>query len=46
MNNRLVALSLAVLGATVFASSARTQRRFASAPANQLNRYVIFTRMA
>ena len=38
MNNRLVALSLAVLGATVFASSVRDQRRFASAPASRLNR--------
>jgi len=40
-NNRLVALPLAVLGATLFGSSAPAQRRFASAPASRLNRFAI-----
>jgi hypothetical protein len=43
MSSRLVALSLAVPGATVFAWSARAQRRLASARASRLNRFAIFT---
>ena len=35
MNKRLVALSLAMLGATLFVSSAQAQRRVASAPASR-----------